>query len=229
MIINRHTMCATNAFMPKTTHMKYAIFAFFLLLSAPLCAQLSFGIKGGMHNQLNQPEGSIVVSGSGTPLSISVDDLKIGYQFGAFFRLGNKVFLQPELMFNTNRTDFRITDINLNEVRSETYQYMDLPVLLGFSMGPFMFHGGPVGHYFINSKSELLEFQAYGQKFDTFTWGWLAGVGIGRKRFSIDLRYEGNFNQYGSHITLFGDPYNFSTNPSRLMVNVGIKLFGNRP
>lgn len=208
--------------------MRYAIFPFAFLLSLPLFGQLSFGIKGGMHNQLNQPEGSIELPGAGTPFRISVEDLKIGYQFGAFFRLGNKVFIQPELMFNTNRTDFRVSNINLNEVRSETYQYMDLPVLVGFSMGPFMFHGGPVGHYFINSKSELLEFSAYGQKFDQFTWGWLAGIGIGRKRFSLDLRYEGNFSRYGSHITLFGDPYNFSTNPARLMVNVGIKLFGNR-
>jgi hypothetical protein len=213
-------------FQNPTCMKRILFFILVLFCTAHVHAQVSFGLKLGGHSQLNQP-GSITIPTPGEDLTFSVDDLKVGFQFGGFLRIGDKLFLQPEVLFNTNRTDYRINNLALGDlVKSESYQYLDFPLLGGFSLGPFMLHGGPVGHYFLSSRSELTDFDGYAQKFDQFTGGWLAGVGIGRGRVQLDLRYEGNFNKYGDHIEFFGDAYHFSNNPARLMLNMNVKIFG---
>ena len=202
------------------------VIALFLLLGATAAqAQISFGIKGGLNSQLQKPEDIIIDNGD-TTFNFGVDDVKFGTQFGAYLRFGKKIYLQPEVIFNSNRTDFKFGETSAMEViKTERYQHLDFPVLAGISLGPVLLHGGPVGHYFLNSKSELTDIDGYDARFKQFTWGWLAGLTIGKGRISADLRYEGNFNKEGNHITFFGDRYNFDNTPSRLVVNLNIKLF----
>lgn len=185
----------------------------------------SFGLKGGVNTQLNKPEDIIIGGGGDTSLNFGVDKFKFGTQFGGYFRFGNKVFLQPEIMFNSNKTDYKVGESSVGEViKNEKYQYLDIPVLVGFKMGPVRFQGGPVGHYFLNSTSELTDFNGYKARFEQFTWGWQAGLNIGTGRFSADIRYEGNFNNQGDHITFFGDQYHFGNNPARLIVGLNIAI-----
>jgi hypothetical protein len=40
----------------------------------------------------------------------------------------------------------------------------------------------------------------------------------------IDLRYEGNFNNFGDHITFGGNKYEFSKKPSRMMLAVAMSF-----
>ena len=189
-------------------------------------AQIDFGIKGGLNSQISRPDDIIIGNPDTASFNLGVDDVKFGTQFGVWVRLGNKVFLQPELIFNSNRTDFKFGESSVSEVvKTERYQYLDMPVLAGFSLGPLLVHGGPVGHYFLNSQSELTDIDGYKARFRQFTWGWLAGVTIGKGRVSADLRYEGNFRKTGDHITFFGEDYHFGNNPNRLMVNLNIKIF----
>lgn len=185
---------------------------------------IGFGLKGGMNSQVNKPGGIIIENGEGD-IDLSVEDFKYGTQFGAYLRLGNRIFVQPELTFNSNKTDYRIKDNSLGDViRNEKYQYLDMPILAGFKLGPVRVMGGPVGHYFLNSKSELTDIEGYDARFKQMTWGWQAGLTIGTGRISADIRYEGNFNKQGDHINFFGDQYNFSNNPARLIVGVNIAL-----
>jgi len=205
--------------------MKNLFFAIAALLFATN-AQAQFfsvGLKGGVNSQLSKP-GDFQVPGD-TAFNFGVKDFKFGTQFGAYVRLGNKIFIQPELLFNSNRTDYKIKEGNLGEiVKNERYQYLDMPILVGFSAGPFRFSGGPVGHYFLNSKSELTDVNGYSAKFKQMTWGWVTGLTIGRGRVSADNRYEGNFSKLGDHINFSGQPYHFTTNPARLIVGLNIAL-----
>lgn len=199
--------------------------AFLLLLGHAASAQLiSFGLKGGVNTQVRKPADIIIGSGDST-LNFGVDKFKFGTQFGVFVRLGNKVFLQPELLFNSTKTDYRVRENSFADViKNEKYQRLDLPVLVGFKMGPLRFHGGPVGHYFLNSNSELTDLNGYKERFKQFTWGWLAGLTLGTGRISADIRYEGNFNNQGDHLTFFGSEYHFSQTPARLIVGVNIAI-----
>ncbi len=208
-----------------TTRMKNLMLALGLLCCSNLAqAQFSFGLKGGVNTQVVKPQ-DIIINGADTAFNFGVDKFKFGTQFGAYLRLGNKVFFQPEIIFNSNKTDYKVGESSLGEViKNERYNFLDLPLLVGFTAGPVRLHGGPVGHYYLSSRSELTDFDGYKARWKQFTWGWQAGLTIGTGRFSADIRYEGNFNKQGDHITFFGDEYHFSNNPARLIVGLNIAL-----
>lgn len=205
--------------------MRHAILIVSALLLCNL-AQAQFfalGLKGGVNTQINKPD-DILVSGD-TSFNLGVKDFKFGTQFGAFIRIGNKMFFQPELIFNSNRTDFQVGTSSVGEVvKTERYQFLDLPLMVGVKTGPIRINAGPVGHYFLNNNSELKDVKGYSDKFKQMTWGWQAGITIGTGRFSADLRYEGNFSKSGDHINFFGKPYHFSNNPARFILGVNIAL-----
>ncbi len=184
----------------------------------------SFGLKGGINTQVNKPKDIILGTGD-TTLSLGVNKSKFGTQFGAYFRFGHAIFIQPEVLFNSNRVDYRIGESTVGEViKNEKYQYLDIPVLVGLKLGPMRLQGGPVGHYFLNSTSELTDFDGYKARFKQMTWGWQAGLNLGAGRFSFDLRYEGNFSNQGNHITFFGDKYEFANTPSSFIMGVNIAI-----
>jgi hypothetical protein len=201
------------------------IAAAFLFVCHSAQAQFfSFGVKGGLNSQINKPQ-DILIGGGDTGFDFGVDKASFGTQFGAFFRFGKRVFIQPEFLFNSNKTDYKIGESSVKDViKNEKYQYLDMPVLVGFKLGPVRVMGGPVGHYFLNSTSELTDIQGYKAKFQQMTWGYQTGLNIGFGRFSIDARYEGNFAKQGDHITFFGDKYNFSNSPNRIILGVNIAI-----
>ncbi len=204
--------------------MKHLLFIALLLCSAAAQAQFAFGLRGGVHTQTKIPD-NITVSGPDTSLTFGVEDVKFGTQFGLWFRFGKMVFIQPELVFNSNRTDFRIGETPASDlVFKEKYQHLDLPIMVGFSTGFVRLYGGPVGHYFLNSTSELVDFDGYSERWKQFTWGWQAGVSLGTGRLSADVRYEGNFSKFGDHINFFGQPYHFANTPARLILAVQVAL-----
>jgi hypothetical protein len=206
--------------------MKNLFFAIGLLLIAHAAqAQFSLGIKGGLNTQIVKPDPIVIDDDGDISYDFGVEDYKFGTQFGVYARLGKKLFFQPELVFNSNKTDYVIGESSVGEVvKNEKYQYLDLPLLVGFTAGPVRFHGGPVGHYFLSSTSELTDFEGYEARFKQMTWGWQAGMTIGTGRLSADIRYEGNFNNQGDHITFFGDEYHFSNTPARLLVGLNFAL-----
>jgi opacity protein-like surface antigen len=188
----------------------------FLLLSFQAQSQISFGLKGGLSTQINKP--TKIDLGVDSIFSFGVDKVKAGTQFGAYLRLGGKIYLQPELMFSSNKTDYKVG--NMDSIFSARYQNLTSPLLAGFTTGPLRFHGGPVGHVFINNKTDLKKVE---ENFNNLAWGWLAGVTIGKGRISADLRYEGNFGNR-TDFTFAGKQYDFTSNPNRFVVNLNIKL-----
>ena len=206
--------------------MKNLVFAFLCLLLANTAqAQFfSLGLKGGLNTQLNHPN-DITIGGGDSSYSLGADGRKFGTQFGAYMRFGNRIFIQPEVLFNSNKTDYKIGESSVGEViKNEKYQFLDIPVLMGVKLGPVRLQAGPVGHYFLNAKSELTDFKGYEARFKQMTWGWQGGLNVGFKRLSLDLRYEGNFSKQGNHITFFGDQYHFSDSPARLIVGLNFAL-----
>ncbi len=207
--------------------MKNLIFAILALLLANT-AQAQFfglGLKGGLNTQINHPDDISIGNGGDPNFNFGVDGRNFGTQFGAYMRFGNKFFVQPEVLFNSNKIDYKIGESGVGEViKNEKYQYLDIPVLMGVKLGPLRLQAGPVGHYFLNSKSELTDFDGYEARFKQMTWGWQGGLNIGFKRISLDLRYEGNFSKQGDHITFFGDQYHFSDSPARLIVGLNFAI-----
>ena len=205
--------------------MKNLIFiASLLLLGQTAQAQFfSFGLKGGINTQLNKPSDINIGSGDSS-LTLGVDKFKFGTQFGAYVRLGGMIFIQPELLFNSNKTDYRVKSLTISDVRKETYRNLDIPILVGLKLGPLRVVTGPVGHYFLNSTSDLTDIKGYKENFKQMTWGWQGGLNLSLGRFSIDARYEGNFHKQGDQITFFGNNYHFSNNPARLILGLNFAI-----
>jgi hypothetical protein len=207
--------------------MKNIILAGILLFLGQIAHSQSFfgiGLKGGINTQVNKPS-DIIIEGENGSTNFGVEKFKFGTQFGGYIRIGNTFSIQPEVLFNSNKTDYRIGESSVGEViKNEKYNYLDIPVLVGLKLGPIRAQAGPVGHYFLNSTSELTDVAGYEARFKQFTWGWQAGLTIGTGRISADLRYEGNFNNAGDHITFFGDQYHFDNTPGRLIVGLNVAL-----
>lgn len=203
----------------------FLLLAAVLLFSVTASAQyIGFGLKGGLHTQVNKPDDITVGSGDSS-FGFAVDQFKFGTQFGGYLRIGKRVFLQPELLFNSNNTSYTVKDGNLGgQVLKEKYNTLDMPLLAGFKIGAVRVQGGPVGHIFLNSKSELKTISSYDEKFKAMTWGYQAGLNVSFGRLSADLRYEGNFSNTGDHIRFFGDQYNFSNNPARIILGLNFAI-----
>jgi hypothetical protein len=99
-----------------------------------------------------------------------------------------------------------------------------MPVLVGFKVGFIRVNAGPVGHYFLNSNTELTDFKGYSERFKKMTWGYQAGITIGTGRISADIRYEGNFTNAGSQVNFYGQSYSFANTPSRLIVGINFAI-----
>ena len=212
---------------------KKIILPFFLLcyLSTVHGQFLKLGFKvGGSTTTINPPELNILDASGTQSIKLAIKNAQYGIHGGFVLRIKIGSFLiVPEVLLNSNKVDYSIIDINnsmiTDSIRSEKYQYLDIPIMLGYKAGPVRLHAGPVGHYYLNSTSELLEIEGYEQNFEQFTFGWQAGVGLDLWKFIVDFRYEGNFSKFGDHILFFNEEYAFDQSPSRFILSVGY-LFG---
>jgi hypothetical protein len=213
--------------------MKYTAVLFCLVgFLSTATGQIRLGIKGGFTTtNLEVSQLSVPSQNGGTMLNLDVDDARFGIQGGLLLQipLGKKWLLQPEVLFNSNRVDFEVEDFTggaaIESIKSEKYQYLDLPLLLHYRLGPLRLSGGPVGHLYINSSSDLTDFDSYDQRFDELTYGYLLGGGLDIWNLMIDVRYEGNFTKFGNHITFNGETYAFDEEPARLILSLSL-LFG---
>ena len=193
-------------------------------------AQVKFGIRGGISTSQVEPSDLLIRNASDAEeLKLAINDSNYGAHFGLFtqFKI-KKFFIQPEVLFNSNSVDFTVTDFrdgNVVElIKNEKYQNLDIPLMMGFKFGPLRLQGGPVGHVFLNSTSELFDIEGYDQKFDEMTFGYQAGVGLDLWKFVLDVKYEGNFNKEGDHIVFGGQQFNFDQTPGRILVSLGISF-----
>lgn len=202
--------------------MKKTIF-FLLLCTLPFIAgaQFKIGLRGG----LSTPDLDMeTVNTSG--IELAIDEAKYGFHIGFFVRghLGEKLYVQPEFLFNSNSVDFTLEGFGTglaNRIFTEKYQNLDIPFMLGYKLGPLRLEAGPVGHVHLRSKTELDELDGYEQRFKDFELGYQAGGGFDIWKFLIDVRYEGNFNNFGDHMRIAGQEVKFSKNLSRIVFTLG--------
>ena len=206
------------------------IIAMLTLLAIPAFSQLRFGVKGGISTtDLNAQDISILERGALDELQIAFEEAQYGIHGGLVIRAQfDKFLIQPEVIFNSNTVEYENTEGNqVPELLEEKFQYLDIPLLVGFKFGPLRLMGGPEGRVFINSASDLFRFEDYDQTFDDLEFSWLAGVGLDIWNLMIDVRYEGSFNEFGDHIRFGNEEFNFSDEPNRWIFSLGL-LFGGK-
>lgn len=199
-----------------------------MLTTHVLMAQFSFGLKACYNsNKLNSDINSI----KDYTLTDLKDEAKTGYSIGAWARLGQKVYLQPELYYATKGGDMKYSlqldqDIPVAVKKEFTLSAVDIPILLGYKIIDMKLvnarvFAGPVASFVINKKiktsggsDKLLE----KDDLKDAIWGIQAGAGVDVLMFTLDLRYEWGLNNL----------YDIDGNDIKsrmLIVSLGYKLF----
>ena len=191
-------------------------------------AQIEFGVKAGM-SSFDLASRGIDFNKGRDIFKLQFQNADYGHHFGAYVRgtvLG--IFVEPSLIFNSNRINYRLEEYSergiFEKILSERYFNMTLPVVAGVKMGLFRFYGGPVANIHIAKTSDLWDISGYSDKIKTATYGYQGGIGVNLGKIRIDLGYEGNLSNFGDHITIDGNRYEFHDKASRVMLTLGYKI-----
>lgn len=153
----------------------------FLATSAIVFAQTSqgFGLKGGLNYNANGDYFESIGNNAENP------DRNIGYHVGIFGKIGNDVYLRPELVFSQTKSDYRDDTFELSK--------LDAPVLLGIKvLGPLSVFGGPSFQFILDSEFDNISINNVENDFSV---GLNFGIGFNLKKLGIDLRYERGLNR----------------------------------
>ena len=186
-----------------------------------------YGIRGGVSTPDIKPSDvdSLRFKRGLDSLKLKVSDANYGFHFGIWARLKlGKFYLQPEVVFNSSKVQYKIGKLgsSVDSIKNETFNNLDIPVMLGTKVGSFRLNAGPVAHIRLGGSSDLVKTSGFTQTFKTATWGYQAGIGFDAGRVGIDLRYEGNFDKFGNQLMLGGKAYPFSKAPTRFTATASI-------
>ena len=194
---------------------KKLVFGLALLLAGVVSAQaqVTFGVKGGVN--FSEINGN----------NISKSSLA-GYEVGAFARLGDKWYLQPEAYLGSRGGEFKITPTSTGVTTTDkiTFNTLNVPLLLGRKIGFKNFNvrlmAGLIYSYNISTSENFKRnvsdgFTDFGT-YNNSTLGYQAGGGVDVGRLTVDLRYEGGLTYIN---TDYGQRANL------VALSVGFKIF----
>jgi hypothetical protein len=156
-----------------------------VLLSLGAMAQFHLGVKGGAN----------IIKVDGKSFK---DQFRYGYHIGGFMevRAGNKLVLQPEVLFNQYSTsvDSNFSHIyqgvfNTNAQSDVKLNYLSIPILLNYKLiGSFIsLQAGPQFGVLLNKNKTLL--QNGGEAFKNGDFSMIGGVLVKLGSFRVNGRY----------------------------------------
>lgn len=212
---------------------KLFVIVLVVLISIPAFTQIKFGIKAGVStSSLSMPSIKTITSGSGaSATSYTVDaltDAKYGFHGGVFVRLTLfGIYLQPEFLFSSRTNEYTVKDIQTSApsiVAKQNFNKLDIPVMLGFKLGPVRLNAGPSASLLINTPKALIDNPDFKNMYSKMTIGYQAGLGIDLlKTLTVDVRYEGSLKKYQNQIeTITGTTVNLDDRSSALLLSLGL-------
>lgn len=188
-------------------------------------AQFTIGIKGGVN--FSQLKTDFKTQSFGNNLQQSLDT-KTGYVGGVYMRIGKKIFVQPEFVFSAKGGSVNILkggSTTTSQTLSIEYTNFDIPVLIGFKVGPLRLNAGPMASFKISDKGLDEELKAYsnnvGESFKNASYGYQAGGGVDLGAFSVDLRYEGSLSEVAGNTF---NNINFTQKGNLWQMTLGLRL-----
>ncbi len=209
--------------------MKYIVIVLLALSPNLLSAQFEWGVGGGIHSIDIKAKDIFYKDNFQDSMVLKFLSAGIGYHFGVFFRFKfNDLYVQPELYFNSIRSTYSLQRLKglaiLDSIKSERYNNIGIPLMLGLKLGVLRLNGGPVCHLFVSSSSDLTKISGYSESLTTAKFGYQVGLGLDINLISLDIRHEGNLYKYGDHIEFFGTKFNFDSRPSRLIGTLSLRF-----
>jgi hypothetical protein len=200
---------------------KFVILGLVIILSAPAFSQIKFGIKAG-------GETTTVPSyqlGNGAATIDALKDASWGYHAGIFLRFGmGPIYLQPEAVFASTSFDYNVTTTDLSELRTQKFNRLSVPLLLGLKFGPFRINAGPAASVMIGSPSALINDPDFKNMYRRAVYGYQAGIGLDILRtLTLDIRYAGSLGErFGDTVTIGGQTFKLDYGQSSLLLSIGL-------
>ena len=186
------------------------------------------GIKGGVNMASLKTEG-LTYNGIGNYVVENLN-AKTGYVAGAYMRLGRKIYIEPELLVSYKNGSINVLkSLSTQSLQLDIkYVSLDVPILIGYRLGPLHVMAGPVASYSLNSDNTISE--AIGANLGSLQaattkayFSYTAGAGIDLLGLTLDVRYEGNFTDLSKTIPL-PQGVNFSQKASLWQATLGMKI-----
>jgi hypothetical protein len=199
-----------------------------VLISLPAISQIKFGLKAGLStNNLSMATVKTLTSGTTSYTVDALSEAKYGFHGGAFFRLSLLgIYVQPELLFSSRTNEYTVTNLqtSASEVVKQNFNKLDIPVMLGFKLGPLRLNAGPSASLLINTPKELIDSPDFESMYNRMTIGYQAGVGLDiLKTLTVDLRYEGSLKKYQNQIqNLVGTTVNLDDRSNAFLLSLGL-------
>ncbi len=211
---------------------KITLFTLALFLSIGIASAqfITFGIKGGLNYSNLRFDDVKNITVNSKEYHLQDDDSFQGFHIGVMSRI--KVFslyLQPELYFNTAGGSVLIEEVNagaanVEYVREINYNKIDLPVLVGFKIGPARINAGPVASVILsedNTAEEIIpDLETMS---NSATVGFQVGAGVDLFKFlTLDYRFEGGLSKYGDGIEVGDNTYPFDSRANIHLISLGV-------
>ncbi|MDD3637358.1 MAG: porin family protein [Bacteroidales bacterium] len=205
--------------------MKKIFFAFtFVLMASALSAQISLGPKIGYTTSKLSVDKSDIKS-----------DLKSSFIYGAFVRLGDKWYVQPEINFYTSGGVFKSPSLGdgLSPVEDEVeLKTLQIPFYIGIKLADLKLasiraQAGPTANIYTDKKINPLKSGTVIKEADLkdIQWGFQFGAGVDVLMFTLDVQYYLGLNNVISDITLEnGETVKFDSKSQGFMVTLGWKI-----
>ena len=205
------------------------LFISFLLINQSN-AQLKFGIKGGITSTSIKADDVIKDANDVDALKIEGQNSSIGFQGGFFGRITiANIYVQPELLFSFTKGEVKVTDLTLpstddayETVKTQQFNKLDLPIMVGMKFGPARVQLGPIASIVLSNKSALADYGNYEEEFNGATWGYQVGVGLDLgSSLILDAKYEGSLSKLGKGVKIGGETRNFDSRTNQFVVGLG--------
>ncbi|OFY65938.1 MAG: hypothetical protein A2V64_09865 [Bacteroidetes bacterium RBG_13_43_22] len=197
-------------------------------LAMPAFSQFKFGLKAGVSSTtITMEDVKQVTSGTTTYSIEKLEGMNFGFHGGVFARVSiSKLFVQPEILFSTRTNEYTVTDVltATEEDVKQSFNKVDVPVMVGVKLGPARINLGPVGSFLINTPAELIDDPAFETIYGKMSFGYQAGVGVDLLgKLTVDLRYEGSLMKYQNQIeNAAGTSFNLDDRPNAFLLSIGL-------
>ena len=216
----------------------FIVIALITLVTTVNAQFLRFGFKGGVTSsnvKFDKTTLDNITTTSGVKnFAVEQGNSKVGLQFGFFGRiqvLG--LFIQPELLFSHSQGEVVLKNITDTQTFNEVQKFnkVDVPVIVGWKLGPARIGLGPVASFMLSEKDGLKDKLAsvvptssnIANNFKKATFGYQVGVGLDiLKKITLDIKYEGNLSVLGSGLTLGGNNFKFDQRNPQWIFSAGI-------
>jgi hypothetical protein len=153
-----------------------------VLISLPAYSQLKFGIKAGVStSSLSMATVKTLTSGTTSYTVDALTTAKYGFNGGVFMRLTILgLYIQPELLLDTRTNEYTVKNVqtSTSSIVKQNFNKLDIPVMLGYKLGPLRLNAGPSASILINTPKDLIDSPDFKGMYNKMTVGYQAGIGV---------------------------------------------------